>query len=390
MLVRITGVILFIFGGSKITADGDFSHEIKRHLLLWRKVMTNLDSMLKSRDTTLPTKVRLVKAMDFPVVMYGCESWTVKKAEHQRIDAFELWCWRILLRVPWTARRSNQSILKEISPGCSLEGLTLKLKSTTLGTSCEELTHWKRLWRWEGLGAGGKGDDRGWDGRMASVTRWMWVWVNSGSWWWTRRPGVLRFMGLQGVGHDWATELDWTELKCGERWVIGQIPDAKLIWLGPGRSVFKIQIFSGELSHFIMLWSTVEVFSIFWKLLLVFGPNPFFSSPSVAWWEWRPVLASSFVRVPGLQGNKAELLFQKNPTTILSSPGTPCLKPAQLWVSWLKDIDTKMLQKSEMASERRWHLRLCQINFVGTISLSVITTFDKYLPSLYYVLGIEW
>ena len=117
-----------IFLGSKITADGDCSHEIKRHLLLGRKAMTNLDSMLKSRDITLPTKVHLVKAMVFPVVMYGCESWTVTKAERRRIDAFELWCWRRLLRIPWTARRSNQSILKEISPGCSLEGLMLKLK----------------------------------------------------------------------------------------------------------------------------------------------------------------------------------------------------------------------------------------------------------------------
>ena len=118
----------FIFLGSKITADGDCSHEIKRRLLLGRKVMTNLDSILKSRDITLPTKVHLVKATVFPVAMYGCESWTIKKAECRRIDAFELWCWRRLLRVPWTARRSNQSILKEISPGCSLEGLMLKLK----------------------------------------------------------------------------------------------------------------------------------------------------------------------------------------------------------------------------------------------------------------------
>ena len=131
----------FIFGGSKITADGDCSHEMKRRLLLGRKVMTNLDSIFKSRDITLPTKVRLVKAMVFPVVMYRCESWTVKKAECQRIDAFELWCWRRLLRVPWTARGSNQSILKEIS----LEGMMLKLKSNTLATSCEGLTHWKRL-----------------------------------------------------------------------------------------------------------------------------------------------------------------------------------------------------------------------------------------------------
>ena len=123
----------FIFLGSKITSLGDCSHEIKRRLLLGRKVMTNLDSILKSRDITLPTKVQLVKAMVFPVVMYGCESWTIKKTEHQRIDAFELWCWRRLLRVPWAARRSNQSILKEISLGCSLEGLMLKLKLQYFG-----------------------------------------------------------------------------------------------------------------------------------------------------------------------------------------------------------------------------------------------------------------
>ena len=123
----------FILGGSKITADGDCSHEIKRFLLLGRKVMTNLDSIFKTTDITLPTTVHLVKAMVFPVVMYGCESWTIKKAEHHRLDAFELWCWRRLLRVPWTARRSNQSILKETSPGCSLEGLMLKLKLQYFG-----------------------------------------------------------------------------------------------------------------------------------------------------------------------------------------------------------------------------------------------------------------
>ena len=123
----------FIFGGSKITADGDCSHEIKRRLLLGRKIMTNLDSILKNRDITLSTKIRLAKAMVFPVVMYGCESWTIKKAECRRIDAFELWCWRRFLRVPWTARRSNQSILKEIRPGCSLEGLMLKLKLQYFG-----------------------------------------------------------------------------------------------------------------------------------------------------------------------------------------------------------------------------------------------------------------
>ena len=123
----------FIFGGSKITADGDCSHEIKRHLLPGRKVMTNLDSICKSRDITLPTKVCLVKAVVFPVVRYGCDSWTVKKTEHRRVDAFELWCWRRLLRVPWTARRSKQSTLKEISPGCSLEGMMLKLKLQYFG-----------------------------------------------------------------------------------------------------------------------------------------------------------------------------------------------------------------------------------------------------------------
>ena len=123
----------FIFWGSRITADGDYSHEIKRCLLLGRKVITNLESILKSRDITLPTKVRLVKAMVFPVVIYGCESWTVKKTESRRIDAFELWCWRRLLRVPWTARRSNQSILKDTSPGCSLEGLMLRLKLQYFG-----------------------------------------------------------------------------------------------------------------------------------------------------------------------------------------------------------------------------------------------------------------
>ena len=123
----------FIFGGSRITADGDCSHEIKRRSLLWRKVMTNLDSILKSKDITLPTKIHLVKAMVFPIVTYGCESWTLKKAEHRRIDAFELWCWRRFLRVPWTARRSNQSILKEISLECSLEGLMLRLKLRYFG-----------------------------------------------------------------------------------------------------------------------------------------------------------------------------------------------------------------------------------------------------------------
>ena len=178
-----------LFGGlqNKITADGDYSHEIKRCLLLGRKVMTNLDNVLKSRDITLPTKVCLVKAMVFPVIMYACESWTIKKAEQRRIDAFELWCWRRLLRVPWTARRSNQSILKEICPEYSLEGLMLKLKIQYFGHLM------KRTDLLEKTLMLGKIEDRrrrgqqrmryGW---MASPTLWTWVWVSSWSWWMDR------------------------------------------------------------------------------------------------------------------------------------------------------------------------------------------------------------
>ena len=174
--------------------------------------MTNLDSIFKSRDITLPTKVRLIKAMVFPVVMYGCESCTIKKVEHKRIDAFELWCWRRLLRVPWTSGRSNQSILKEISWGVHWKDWCCSWNSNTLAISYEELTHWKRPWWWERLRTGGEGDNKGWDGWMVSTTQWTWVWVNSRSWWWTGRPGLLRFMGSQGVGHDWVTELNWIEL----------------------------------------------------------------------------------------------------------------------------------------------------------------------------------
>ena len=197
------------FGGSKITADGDCSHEIKRHLLLGRKVMTNLDSILKSRDITLPTKVHLVKAMVFPVVMYRCESWTIKKSECQRIDAFWTVVLEKTLRVPWTTRRSNQSILKEISSECSLEGLMLKLKLQYFG---------HLMWRADSfektlmLGYTESRRRRGWHRMswwMASPTQWTWVWVNSGSWWWTGRPGVLWSMELQRVGHNWATELNW-------------------------------------------------------------------------------------------------------------------------------------------------------------------------------------
>ena len=170
--------------------------------------MTNLDSILKSRDITLPTKVRLVKAMVFPVVMYGCECWTIKKSEGRRINAFDLWCWRRLLRVPWTARRSNQSILKEISPECSLEGLILKLKLQCFG-HLKQRTFWKRPWCWKRLKAGGEGDDRGWDGWMESLTHWTWVWASSGSWWWPGKPGVLQSMESQNQSYttDW---LNWT------------------------------------------------------------------------------------------------------------------------------------------------------------------------------------
>ena len=147
--------------------------------------------------------------MVFPVVMYGCESWTIKKAECWRIDAFELWCGRRFLRVPWTARRSNQSILKEINPEYSLERLMLKLKLQTLATWWEELTHLKRPWCWERLKVREEGDDRGWDGWMVSLTRWTRVWVNSWSWWWTWRPGMLQFMGSQRARHDRVTELNW-------------------------------------------------------------------------------------------------------------------------------------------------------------------------------------
>ena len=258
-----------IFLISKITADGDCSHEMKRCLLLGRKVMTNLDSIFKSRDITLLIKFHLIKAMVFPAVKYRCEGCTIKKAEHQRIYAFELWCWKRLLTVPWTARRSNPSICPTLCdpmdcslPGSSLHGilqarvlewvaisffrrssqprdrtqvfhipgrrlnlwatreaqrksvLNINWKdwcwswnSNTLATWSEELTHWKRPWCWERLRAGGEVDNRGWNDWMASLTQWTWIWVNSGSWWWTGRPVVLQFMGSQSQ-----TRLsDWTD-----------------------------------------------------------------------------------------------------------------------------------------------------------------------------------
>ena len=202
----------FILLDSKITVDGDYSHEIKRHLLLGRKVTTNLDSILKSRDITLPTKVCLVKAMVFPVVMYECESRTIKKAERQRLDAFELWCWRRLLRVPWTARRSNQSILKDISPEYSLEGLILKLKLQHFGHLVWRNDSFERtliLGKIEGGRKRGQQRMRWLDGITDSMDMSLsklWELVMD------RRPGVLRFMGSQRVGHNSLTELNRTDI----------------------------------------------------------------------------------------------------------------------------------------------------------------------------------
>ena len=170
--------------------------------------------------------------MVFPVVMYGCESWTIKKAEYQRIDAFELWCWRRLLRVPWTAGRSSQSILKEISPEYSLEGLMLKLKLHYFGHLMGRADSLEKTLMLQRLKAGGEGDDRGWDGWMASPTQWKWVWVKSRSWWWTGRPGMLQFMGSQRVGHDWTTELHWRSLQLSLSFLIFEIiMCVLLVWI---------------------------------------------------------------------------------------------------------------------------------------------------------------
>ena len=197
----------FIFLGSKITTDGYCSHEIKRRLLLGRKVMTNLDSILKSEDITLPTKVRLSKAMVFPVVMYGCESSTYKESWALN------WCfWTVVLEKTLESPLDSMEI-QPVHPKGDQSWMFIgrtNVEAETpnnLATWCEELTHWKRPWCWERLRAGGEGDSRGWGGWMESPTQWTWVWVNSRRWWWTGRPGMLQSMGLQRVGHNWATEL---------------------------------------------------------------------------------------------------------------------------------------------------------------------------------------
>ena len=198
-------------GGSKTTEDGDCSHEIKKCLLLGKKATAYLDSILKSRDITLPTKFCLVKAMVFPVVMYGCESWTIKRAEHQIIDPFECSVeddsWESLgLQGDQTSQSWRKSVLN-----IHWKDWCWSWNSYALATWNEELTHWKRPWFWERLKAGGERDDRGWVGCMTSLTGWTWVGASFKSWWWIGNPGALQSMGLQRVGHDWVTELNWNE-----------------------------------------------------------------------------------------------------------------------------------------------------------------------------------
>ena len=201
----------FIGGCSETTADGDCSPEIERHLLLGRKVATNLDSILKSRDITLPAKVHLVKTMVFPVVVYWCESWTIKKAECKRIDALELWCWTRLLRVPWTVRRSNQSILKEISLGCPLDGLMLKLKFQYFGHLMGRADSFEKTLM---LGMIEGSRRRGWQDDIVGITnQWTWLWVDSGSLWWTGRPGFAAVHGITKSQTHWVSELNYNRNK---------------------------------------------------------------------------------------------------------------------------------------------------------------------------------
>ena len=195
----------FLFLGSKITVDDDCCHKI-RWLLLSRKAITNLHSVLKSRDITIPRKVCIVQAMVFPVLMNSCESWMIKAVKCQRIYTFKLWCWRRLLKVPWTARRSKESILREINSEYSWKEWCWSWSSSISVIWCEQPTHWKSPWCWERLRAEGEEGIRGWDGWMASSMQWTWTWANFRRWWRTGKPGVLQSTGSQRVGHDWVTE----------------------------------------------------------------------------------------------------------------------------------------------------------------------------------------
>ena len=198
----------FLWGGAPKSLQMMTAAMKLKDIAPWKKSYYQPREHIKKQRHYFASKGPSSQSYGFSSSHVWCESWAIKKAECWRIDAFELWCWRRLLRIPWTARRSNQSILKEIIPKYSLEGL-LGWNSNTLANWCEEPTHLKRPWHWERWKAGGEGDNREWDGWMASLTRWTWVWVNSGSWWWTGRPGVLWSVRSQRAGHGWATELNW-------------------------------------------------------------------------------------------------------------------------------------------------------------------------------------
>ena len=261
----------FIFLGSKNTLDSDCSQEIKT-LVLWKKSYDKPKQCIKSRDITWPTKICIVKAMVFPVVMYACESWTVKKAERQIIDAFELWCWKRLLGVPWTARRSNQSIQKEISPEYSLEGLMLKLKLQYFWPPA--VKSWligKRSWCWGSLRARGEGDDRGQDGLMVSLTQWTWVWASFRRWWRTGKPGMLQSMGLQRVRYNWTTEQQHFRFHCvfiALHRLFSSCNEQGLLSLKP--SLVPSRLSSADSSHLVLPRLPTSVFS-FIRLCLDFS-----------------------------------------------------------------------------------------------------------------------
>ena len=238
----------------------------------WKKSYDQPRQHIKKQRHYLMTKVHIVKAMVFPVVMYGCESWTIKKAECQWIDAFEMCCWRRVLRVPWAARRSNQSILKEINPVYSLERLMLKLKLWYFGHLMWRTDSFKRPWCWERSKAG-EGGDRGWDGWMASSTQWKWVWASSGRWWWIGKPGVLQSVGSQSIGHNWATELtDWLK-KSATPFRLGIFSLRNWTeWTGAslGQPVLRWDAFSCETSGEVTTYSA-PVYSVPYKLCGLFA-----------------------------------------------------------------------------------------------------------------------